>query len=69
MGDRHVGIEVMADAHRAVECQHRPPRVEPALRQCEIGVGEDHPEQQQRVGVFDQPGDRRVAGGAEIGAR
>ena len=31
--------------------------VELALREREIGVGQDHAEQQQRVGVLDQRGD------------
>ncbi len=57
---------MVADPHLAVEGEHGPPRIEPALRQREIGVGEDHAEQQQRVGLLHQPGDDGVTGGAEI---
>ena len=40
--------------------------IELALRKREIGIGEDHAKQQQRVCFFDHVGDGGIAGGAEI---
>jgi hypothetical protein len=66
IADRQIGIDMVADAHFAVEGEHRPSRIEPALRQCEIHIGEDHPEKQQRVGILDHASYGGFAGGAEI---
>ena len=68
IGERHVAVDVMADLHLASRRQHGAARIGRAIRQREIGVGEDDAEQQQQVGLLHQLGHRRIAGGAEISA-
>ena len=52
--ERNVGIDVVPDAHLAVDGQDGAARIELALREREIGVGQDDAEQQQRVRILDQ---------------
>jgi len=59
---------MVPDLHGAVERTNSSTRIEPPMRQRKIGVGEDHAEQKERVGLLDQPGNGGVAGRAEIGA-
>ncbi len=65
--DRYISIDVMANANRAVEGKDGPPRVEPAMGQREVGVGENDAEKQKSVGSLDHLGDHRVARRGEIG--
>ncbi len=55
---------MIADADLSIERQHGSARIEPPLRQREVGVGEDHAEQQQRIGILDQSGDCGISSGA-----
>ena len=67
VGQRDVAILVEAHADLAVERLHGAAQVELAGVHAEIGVAQDHAQQQEPVGALDQLGDRRVAGDAEIG--
>ena len=68
MGQRDVAILVEAHADLAVERLHGAAQVELAGVHAEIGVAQDHAQQQEAVEALDQLGDGRVAGDAEIGA-
>ncbi len=58
----------MADGDLAAERHDGAAGVELALRQREVRVRQDDPEQQHGVGVLDQLGNGGIAGGAHIGA-
>ena len=66
--ERDLRVDVMPHPHLAVDRQHHAARIEHAPRQREIGIGQDDAEQQQRIRLLDQSGDRRVARRAQIGA-
>src|SRR5262249_7485294 len=59
---------MMTYLYRTVEGADRATRVEPALRRCEVGVGEDDAEEQQSIGIFHDTRDCGVAGRPEIRA-
>ena len=58
----------MTDLHLAAGRQDGAARIRRAIRQREIGVGEDDAEHQHEIGVIDQPRDRGIPGRTEIGA-
>ena len=62
------GIGVEAERHAPVERLDRAPQVHAPGRDAEVGVGDDHAQHQQRVGVLDERRDLRRAGEAEVGA-
>ena len=63
----NVAVLVETHADLAVERLHGAAQVELARVHAEIGVAQDHAQQQEPVGAFDQPGDGGIAGDAQIG--
>ena len=63
---RHVGVAVVADADRAIVCQYGAPRRDRLRGDAEVRVRGGDADQQQAVGVLDQPRDLWVAGRAEV---
>src|SRR6516165_1367527 len=67
--DWQVRINVMTNPNRSVEGENDSPWIEPVLREREIGIREDDPEKQQRVGFLNHFCDRRIPGRAEISSK
>ena len=67
--DWQVRIIVMTNPNRSVEGENDSPWIEPVLREREIGIREDDPEKQQRVGFLDHFCDRWIPGRAEISSK
>ena len=67
LAQRNVAIAVKAERDLTIRGLDRATQVELAGTDAEIGVAEDHAQQQQAVGTLDQLGQCRIAGDAQIG--
>ena len=65
--ERDAGIDVVAEAHFAVEGVHRGAHVDLLLRDAEVGVAQDDAEHEQAVGALDDAAHARFARQAQIG--
>jgi hypothetical protein len=66
--ERDAMIDVVADPHLAIAGVDRAAQVDVLRRDAEVGVRQQHAEQEQGIGGFDEARDLGIARDAEIGA-